>query len=84
LSLKWEAQNSGFRASASKSGSDQAQPSPFDETYIGNPVGLYQLKATFQPDQAGPQLRLTSSVYIKVLDGPDSLELIKQKLSQKK
>jgi hypothetical protein len=57
----------------------------FDEAYIGNPPGLYNLKAVFQPDPAVAQGRtLTASALVRVLDGPDSLELLKQKLVEKK
>jgi hypothetical protein len=57
----------------------------FDEFYIGNPAGLYNLKALFQPDPAIAQGKtLTASALVRVLDGPDSLELLKQKLAEKK
>jgi hypothetical protein len=82
--MREAAQASGFPTSAVQSGSDQARPSLFDEIYISNPVGVYHLKATFQPDPANPQRGLTASLDIKVLEGPDSLDLIRQKLSQKK
>jgi hypothetical protein len=78
------AQSAGFPAAAAKGDGDQARTSPFNEIYIGNPVGLYHLKATFRPDPANPQRALTASGYVKVLEGPDSLELIRQKLYQKK
>ena len=74
----------GFPTSALKSGGDPARPSPYDEMYISNPVGVYLLTATFQPDPADFQRRLTASVYIRVLDGLDSLDLFLQKLSEKK
>jgi hypothetical protein len=57
----------------------------FDEFYISNPPGVYDLKAVFQPDPAVAQRKtLTASALVRVLDGPDSLELIKQKLAEKK
>jgi len=42
---------------------------------------MYNLKAVFQPDQ---EKTLTASALVRVLDGPDSLELLKQKLGEKK
>jgi hypothetical protein len=57
----------------------------FDEAYISNPPGLYNLKAVFQPDPAIAQGKtLTVSAVVRVLDGPDSLELLRQKLAEKK
>jgi hypothetical protein len=57
----------------------------FDEFYISNPPGVYDLRAVFQPDPAVAQGRiLTASAVVRVLDGPDSLELLKQKLAEKK
>jgi hypothetical protein len=57
----------------------------FDEFYISNAPGVYDLKAVFQPDPAVAQGRtLTASALVRVLDGPDSLELLKQKLAEKK
>jgi hypothetical protein len=67
--MREAAQASGFPTSAVQSGSDQARPSLFDEIYISNPVGVYHLKATFQPDPANPQRGLTTSLDIKVLRG---------------
>jgi hypothetical protein len=82
--MREAAQSAGFPTASAKSGSDQVPTSPFDEIYIGNPVGLYYLKATFLPVLANPQQGLTTSIYIKVLEGPDSLELFRQKLYKKK
>jgi hypothetical protein len=82
--IREAAQRGGFPPAAAKSGSEQAPTSPFDEIYIGNPVGLYHLKATFLPVLANPKRGLTMSAYIKVLEGSDSLELFRQKLYQKK
>jgi hypothetical protein len=63
----------------------QGMQTYFDEAYIGNPPGLYNLKAVFQPDPAIAQGKtLTVSAVVRVLDGPDSLELLKQKLTEKK
>jgi hypothetical protein len=63
----------------------QGMQTYFDESYIGNPAGLYNLKALFQPDPAIAQGKtLTASALVRVLDGPDSLELLKQKLAEKK
>jgi hypothetical protein len=63
----------------------QGMQTYFDEAYIGNPPGLYNLKAVFQPDPAVAQGKtLTASALVTVLDGPDSLELLKQKLVEKK
>src|SRR6266542_865681 len=57
----------------------------FDEFYISNAPGVYDLKAVFQPDPAVAQGRtLTASALVRVLDGPDSLDLLKQKLAEKK
>jgi hypothetical protein len=61
----------------------QGMKTYFDEFYIGNPAGLYNLKALFQPDLAQGKT-LTASALVRVLDGPDSLELLKQKLAEKK
>jgi hypothetical protein len=59
--------------------------SPFNELYIGNPPGAYNLRAVFQPDREATQGKiLTAFALVRVLDGPDSLELIKQKLAEKK
>lgn len=82
--MREAAQRSGFPTAPAKSGSDPARLPHFDEIYISNPVGVYQLKATFQPDPADRRPRLSASAYINVLDGPDSLDLITQKLSPKK
>ncbi|MGH7798641.1 MAG: hypothetical protein ACREQ2_27570 [Candidatus Binatia bacterium] len=82
--MRETAQRSGFPTAPAKRGSDPARLPHFDEIYISNPVGVYQLKATFQPNPADPRLPLSASAYIKVLDGPDSLDLITQKLSPKK
>jgi hypothetical protein len=85
-----------FRELASVSGSSgagtlnesarlQGAQTYFDEFYIGNPPGLYNLKALFQPDPAVAQGKiLTASALVRVMDGPDSLELLKQKLAEKK
>jgi hypothetical protein len=63
----------------------QGMQTYFDEFYIGNPPGLYNLKALFQPDPAVAQGKiLTASALVRVMDGPDSLELLKQKLAEKK
>ena len=63
----------------------QGMQTYFDEAYISNPPGPYNLKAVFQPDPAVAQGRtLTASAVVRVLDGPDSLELLKQKLAEKK
>ena len=87
---------SHFRELASASGSSgagtvnesarlQGAQTYFDEFYIGNPPGLYNLKALFQPDPAIAQGKtLTASALVRVLDGPDSLELIKRNLAEKK
>ena len=57
----------------------------FAESYISNPPGLYNLKAVFQPDPAiAPGRTLTATALVRVLDGPDSLDLMKQKLAEKK
>ncbi|HEY2917413.1 MAG TPA: hypothetical protein VGK77_00320 [Candidatus Binatia bacterium] len=57
----------------------------FDEFYIGNPPGVYNLKTVFQPDPAVAQGRiLTASALVRVLEGPDSLDLLKQKLAEKR
>ncbi|HEU4344737.1 MAG TPA: hypothetical protein VFU31_24545 [Candidatus Binatia bacterium] len=82
--IREAAESAGFPSAAAKGGSEQAQTSIFDEIYISNPVGLYHLKAVFLPDLANPQRALTASVYLKVLEGPDSLDLIRQKLYQKR
>ena len=82
--IREAAESAGFPSAAAKGGSEQAQTSIFDEIYISNPVGLYHLKAVFRPDLANPRRALTASVYLKVLEGPDSLDLIRPKLYQKK
>jgi hypothetical protein len=57
----------------------------FDEFYVSNPPGLYNLKAVFQPDPSvGQRKTLTASALVRVLDGPDSLDLLTQKLAEKK
>jgi hypothetical protein len=78
---------SGFSGAGAMNDSARLQGTKtyFDEFYIGNPPGLYNLKALFQPDPSVAQRRtLTASAFVKVLDGPDSLELLKQKLAAKK
>lgn len=56
----------------------------FAEFYISNPPGLYDLKAVFQPDRQVTQGKiLTASALVRVLNGPDSLELLKQKFVEK-
>jgi len=63
----------------------QGMQTYFDEAYISNPPGLYNLKAVFQPDPAIAQRKtLTVSAVVRGLDGPDSLELLRQKLAEKK
>jgi hypothetical protein len=78
---------SGFSGASAINESTKLQGAQnyFDEFYISNPPGLYNLKAVFQPDPAVAQGRtLTASVLIRVLDGPDSLDLLKQKFADKK
>jgi hypothetical protein len=81
------AAGSGFSGAGAMNESARLQgmQSYFDEAYIGNPAGLYNLKAVFQPDPAVAQGKtLTASALVRVLEGPDSLELLKQKLAEKK
>jgi hypothetical protein len=78
---------SGFSGTGAMNDSSRLQgmQTYFDEAYIGNPPGFYNLKAVFQPDPAVAQGKtLTASALIRVLDGPDSLELLRQKLAEKK
>jgi hypothetical protein len=78
---------SGFsgKAAINESARLQGAQTYFDEFYIGNPPGVYNLKAVFRPDPAIAQGKtLTASALVRVLDGPDSLELLKQKLAEKK
>ncbi len=84
--LRELAQASGFSAAGGMNESARLQGrSPFNELYISNPPGVYDLRAAFQPDRAVAQGRiLTASALVRVLDGPDSLELLKQKLAEKK
>ena len=85
--LRELASASGFSGAGAMNESARLQGTRtyFDEFYISNPPGVYELKAVFQPDPAVAQGRtLTASALVRVLDGPDSLELIKQKLAEKK
>lgn len=84
--LRELAQASGFSAAGAMNESARLQGrSPFNELYISNPPGVYDLRAVFQPDRAVAQGRtLTASALVRVLDGPDSLELLKQKIAEKK
>jgi hypothetical protein len=82
----WElAQASGFSAGAMNESAKLQGRSPFNELYISNPPGVYDLRAVFQLDHAVAHGKtLTASALVRVLDGPDSLEQLKQKLSEKK
>jgi hypothetical protein len=82
----WElAQASGFSGGAMNESAKLKGRSPFNELYISNPPGVYDLRAVFQPDPAVAEGKtLTASAFVRVLDGPDSLEQLKQKLSEKK
>lgn len=84
--LRELAQASGFSAAGAMHESARLQgKSPFSEIYISNPPGVYDLRVVFQPDRAIAQVKaLTASALVRVLDGPDSLELFKQKLAEKK
>jgi hypothetical protein len=84
--LRELASASGFSGAGAMNESARLQgSSAFNELYIGNPPGVYNLKAVFQPDRAVAQGKtLTASALVRVLDGPDSLDLIKQKLAEKK
>jgi hypothetical protein len=60
----------------------QGRSAYLDELYISNPPGVYDLRAVFWADLAvSPARILTVSALVEVLDGPDSLELLKQKLT---
>jgi hypothetical protein len=84
--LRELAQASEFSAAGAMHESARLQgKSPFSEIYISNPPGVYDLRVVFQPDPAIAQGKaLTASALVRVLDGPDSLELFKQKLAEKK
>ena len=87
VSFRELAAASGFSGAGAVNESARLQGAKtyFDEFYIGNPAGLYNLKALFQPDPAIAQGKtLTASALVRVMDGPDSLELLKQKLVEKK
>jgi hypothetical protein len=63
----------------------QGRPAYLDELYISNPPGMYDLRAVFRADLAvSPARILTASALVEVLDGADSLELLRQKLAHTK
>jgi hypothetical protein len=82
--LRELASRSGSAAPGAMLGSarTQGRSAYFDEFYISNPPGVYDLRAVFRPDLAvsSPSV-LTASALVEVLDGPDSLEPLKQKLT---
>jgi len=85
--LRELASASGFSGASAMNESARLQGTRtyFDEFYISNPPGVYDLRAVFQPDPAVAQRKtLTASALVRVLDGPDSLEQLKRKLAEKK